>query len=268
MSKRYNSPWRQMAAAIFEKPRDGKISGIRDFNMDEVSLAMKEWNEQGHRITYTHVFMSMMGRALAEYAPELNAHCQWGNTIARKDVVVSTAVSVNGKDLTTVKIHQADQKSIFELAKETSEFVQARRSGQDDKAMGSRNTLAKIPWPLRKWVYKSLHWTTYELGLELPGTGLSKDMFGSVLISNIGSLGVEYGIPALMPASNLSFVFAIGKAHQKPVIRDGEVVPAMILPVAATFDHRVADGHHISKLVKGLDYYAENPRELEQPKRA
>lgn len=266
MPTRYNNPWRQMAAAIFDKPRDGKISGIRDFNMDEVAKTMTEWNKNGHRVTYTHVFMSMMGRALAEYAPELNAHCQWGKTIARESIVVSTAVSVNSKDLTTVKIQDADQKSIFEIAEETNNFVKERRSGNDDKAMSKRNTLAKIPWPFRKWLYQTLHWTTYELGLEIPGTGLSKDMFGSVLISNIGSLGVEYGIPALMPASNLSFVFAIGKAHQKPVIQNGQVVPSMILPVAATFDHRVADGHHISKLVKGLDYYAAHPQELETRK--
>ena len=35
--------------------------------------------------------------------------------------------------------------------------------------------------------------------------GLSKDSFGSALVSNIGSLGLDYGIPALMPASNLEF---------------------------------------------------------------
>lgn len=266
MPKRYNNHWRQMAAAIFEKPNDGKVSGIRDFNMDNVALAMEQWNADGHRVTYTHVFMSMMGRAMAEYAPELNAHCQWGKTIARDDIVVSTAVTVNGKDLTTVKIHHADQKSIFELSKETNNFVAERRSGKDEKGMSSRNTLAKVPWPFRKWVFKSIRWTTYELGLEIPGTGLSKDMFGSVLISNLGSLGVEYGIPALMPASNLSFVFAIGKVQEKAVVRDGQVVPGLMLPVAATFDHRVVDGYHISKLVKGLDYYTENPHELEKSK--
>ena len=263
MSNKYNTPWRQMAAAIFEKPSDGKVSGIRDWNMTEVAKAMKEWNTDGHHITYTHVFMSMMGRAVAEYAPEVNAHCQWGKTIARDDIVVSTAVSVKGKDLTTVKIHNADRKSIFELSEETINFVAERRAGKDEKGMSSRNTLAKVPWPVRKWIFKGLRWTTYELGLELPGTGLSKDMFGSVLISNIGSLGVDYGIPALMPASNLSFVFSIGKVQEKAIVVDGNVVPALMLPVGATFDHRVVDGYHIAKLIKGLDYFSQNPHELE-----
>ena len=90
-------------------------------------------------------------------------------------------------------------------------------------------------------------------------------MFGSAMVSNIGSLGIDYGIPALMPASNLSFVMAIGKTKEKPVVRDGEICIANVLPIAATFDHRVVDGAHIAKLVKGLDYYFENPEELCHP---
>ena len=39
----------------------------------------------------------------------------------------------------------------------------------------------------------------HESGLPVPNMGLSQEMFGSVLVSNIGSLGIDYGIPALMP---------------------------------------------------------------------
>lgn len=262
MSKNINTPWRQMAAAIYEKPVDGKISGICDFNMEHVAKAMKEWNADGHRVTYTHVFMSLLIRSMAEYAPELNAYCQWGRTISRDDYVISTAVSVKGQDLTTVKIHQADKKSVLEIAKETNYFVKLKRSGNTDVTTQKRNVLAAIPWPFRKWIFKFLRWMTYEAGIQIPATGLHKDMFGSVLVSNIGPLGMEYGIPALMPASNLSFVFAIGKVSEKPIVRDGQVVPCLMLPTAATFDHRVADGAHISKLVKGMNYYLENPHEL------
>jgi pyruvate/2-oxoglutarate dehydrogenase complex dihydrolipoamide acyltransferase (E2) component len=262
MTKDINTPWRQIAAAIYEKPVDGKISGIQDFKMEHIAKAMKEWNADGHRVTYTHVFMSLLIRSMAEYAPELNAYCQWGKTIARDEFVISTAVSVKGQDLTTVKIRNADKKSVLDIAKETNDYVTSKRSGSADNTTKKRNVLASIPWPFRKWIFKFLRWMTYEVGIQIPASGLHRDLFGSVLVSNIGPLGMAYGIPALMPASNLSFVFTIGKVTEKAIVKDGKVVPCLMLPAAATFDHRIADGAHISKLVKGMIYYMENPHEL------
>ena len=43
---RLNHSWRRMAAAIFVKPLDGRVSGIYDLDMTEVNKALKVWNEQ------------------------------------------------------------------------------------------------------------------------------------------------------------------------------------------------------------------------------
>ena len=42
-----------------------------------------------------------------------------------------------------------------------------------------------------------------------------------------------------MPASNLSFVQAIGYVKEKAVVKDGEIVIQPVLPISATFDHRL-----------------------------
>ena len=39
------------------------------------------------------------------------------------------------------------------------------------------------------------------------------------------------------------------------VVKNGEICIAPVLPVAATFDHRVVDGGHISRMVNGLNFY-------------
>ena len=259
-----NQSWRKMAAAIFEKPVDGKVSGIHDLDLTEVNKAMEIWNANGYRVTVMHVFMSALGKILTHYAPELNCYCQWGKVVQRTDVTVATTVLV-GKDLTTVKIQHADRKSILELSNETNAYVQKRRKGSDDKVLAKRHSLSKVPWPIRKWLFQSLKWLTYELGIEIPGTGFSTNMFGSVLVTNIGAIGIDYGIPALMPASNLSFVMALGKAQEKPVVRNGEIVIGHVLPIAGTFDHRIVDGFHISKMLDGLNHYFANPLDLLTP---
>ena len=260
-----NESWRRMAAAIYAKPVDGKVSGIYDLDMTEVNKALDRWNaEYDSNIKVMHVMMSALGRILSEHAPELNCYMQWGSVVQRPNVTVSTAVLV-GKDLTTVKIRDANLKTVLELSNETIQSVEARRKGKDDQAVAKRHTLSKIPWPIRGWVFRFLRWFVYEAGIKLPGVGISTDMFGSVLVSNIGSLGIDYGIPALMPASNLSFVQAIGFVKDKPVVKGGEIIIQSVLPISATFDHRIVDGFHISKYLQGLKFYFENPDELMKP---
>jgi len=262
---RVDTSWRRMAGAIFERPTDGKISGIYDIDMTNMMKAMDEWSKDGHRITPTHMMMSTLGHILETHAPELNAYMRLGKVYQRSYINVSASVLVDGKTLTSVCIADAHEKSILTLADEVHEKVDKVRGKRDSGKKQARNPLVRVPWPLRKWIYQSIRWMVHESGLPVPNVGLSQDMFGSVLVSNIGSLGIDYGIPALMPASNLSFVMAVGKIKEKPVVKNGEICIAPVLPIAATFDHRVVDGGHIAKMVKGLDFYFQNPEELCKP---
>ena len=46
---RFSSPWRRMAAAIYARPLDGKVSGFADMDFRPSERAIAEWNAQGHR---------------------------------------------------------------------------------------------------------------------------------------------------------------------------------------------------------------------------
>ena len=257
-----NRSWRRMAAAIYMKPVDGKVSGFMDLDMTHVNAALEKWNKElDTNINVMHFFMCALGHTMKFYAPELNCYMEWGDIVERPTVTISTAVLV-GKDLTTVKVEDVHLKNVLQVSQETRKFVEERRKGQDDKSIAKRHSLSKIPWPFRAWVFRFIRWMTYEWGWTIPGSGLTKDVFGSALISNIGSLRLDYGIPALMPASNLSFVQAIGTVQEKAVVKDGEIVIQSVLPISGTFDHRIVDGFHISKYVRGLEHYFKNPEEL------
>jgi pyruvate/2-oxoglutarate dehydrogenase complex dihydrolipoamide acyltransferase (E2) component len=260
----YNTSWRQMAAAIFNPPRDGKVSGIMDFHFNEALAAIEKWNSEGHHVTATHYYMSTMGHLMGTWVPELNCYAQWGKVYQRPKVTVSAAVLVEGKDLTTVRIHDADKKSVLELSAEMNDKVNSRRKGKDDTAMAKRKGLSGVPWPVRRWIFQSMRYMVYELGIPMSG-GLNKDMFGSLLVSNLGPLGLSYGIPALMPASNLAYVMAIGRVEKKPIVQNDEITIMPVLPVSGTFDHRVVDGVHIGRMTKGIKHYFSNPEDLLKP---
>ena len=259
---RFNTSWRKMAAAIYSRPMDGKVTGFVDIDFRPCQKAIEEWSELGHRVTPLHIMMAIMARILGRHVPEMNCYASWGGVHHRGEVVVSSAVLVGGKDLITLRVRHADQKSVLELADEVNAGVAERRKGNDDKVMKKRGGLAKLPWPFRQWVFNFIRWLTYEAGIQIPGLGLNRNTFGSVLVTNIGPLGLDNGFPALMPASNLAFVMGIGRVQLKAMVEDGEVIPMAVIPITGAFDHRVVDGAHIGRFAAAMKHYFAHPEEL------
>ena len=69
----------------------------------------------------------------------------------------------------------------------------------------------------------------------------SKDMQGGTFtISSLGGLGTT----AFTPIVNMPEVAILGvsKSSQKPVYKDGNFVPRLMLPLSLSLDHRVVDG--------------------------
>ncbi len=97
----------------------------------------------------------------------------------------------------------------------------------------------------------------------MPVLGLSANSFGSFAVTNIGSLGLDYGFPALLPTSNVAFVLVMGGVQKKPVVIDDEIAIRRMMAVTIVFDHRIADASHGAKLFRYIKYAVKNPEILE-----
>jgi pyruvate dehydrogenase E2 component (dihydrolipoamide acetyltransferase) len=82
---------------------------------------------------------------------------------------------------------------------------------------------------------------------------------GTFTVTNMGPLGGT----AALPIINYPEVAILGVARGRlePVVRQGEIVPRLLLPLTLTFDHRVADG------ADGARFAAEIVQLLEAPER-
>ena len=92
------------------------------------------------------------------------------------------------------------------------------------------------------------------------GKATLEDLRGSTFtVTNLGTLG---GIGAI-PIINYPDVAILGvaRAREEPVVRDGQIVPRLLLPLSLTFDHRVADG------ADGARFCTDIVRRLERPDR-
>ena len=130
--------------------------------------------------------------------------------------------------------------------------------------MQSKDKLSSWPWPLRKWLFLLYKTITIHWGISFPLMGLSANSFGSYVISNIGSIGLDSGYGALLPSANVSIVLILGNVIKKPVVAGDQIVPRRILNLTATLDHRIVDGSHGGKLFRSIKQMIKNPDLLEK----
>jgi pyruvate dehydrogenase E2 component (dihydrolipoamide acetyltransferase) len=83
---------------------------------------------------------------------------------------------------------------------------------------------------------------------------------GTFTITNIGPLGGT----AMVPIINYPEVaiLGMGRAQPKPVVRDGQIVIRLMLPLTLAFDHRVADGADAARFVSELARQISDPNLL------
>ena len=102
------------------------------------------------------------------------------------------------------------------------------------------------------------------MGFHIKALGLSADSFGSFVVSDIGSFGLNTGMTSLMPAAKVPAVIVLGKVEEKPVVRKGKIEIRTILPLTGTFDHRIVDGLQIGKLARGIKRNFRKPEWLDE----
>jgi 2-oxoisovalerate dehydrogenase E2 component (dihydrolipoyl transacylase) len=93
------------------------------------------------------------------------------------------------------------------------------------------------------------------------GKATREELSGSTItITSLGPLG---GI-VTTPVINAPEVAIIGvnRIVERPVIRDGTIVPRRIMNLSSSFDHRVVDGQHAAEFVQALRGYLESPETL------
>lgn len=70
---------------------------------------------------------------------------------------------------------------------------------------------------------------------------------GSFTISNFGSFSGVYGNPMILPPQ--VGILGIGRVHQEPVVKNGAVTAASVLPLSLVVDHRLIDGVYACKFL-------------------
>jgi pyruvate dehydrogenase E2 component (dihydrolipoamide acetyltransferase) len=88
-----------------------------------------------------------------------------------------------------------------------------------------------------------------------------EDIEGSTFsVSNLGMYNVEHFIAIINPPE--AGILAVGSAREVPVVRDGQIVPGMMMKATISIDHRVSDGAEAAQFMQALAAYFQEPLRL------
>ena len=80
---------------------------------------------------------------------------------------------------------------------------------------------------------------------------------GSFTISNLGMYGISEFFAIINPPQ--AAILAVGGIEERPVVREGKVVPGKLMRLTLSADHRVLDGADAAKFLKTVQKFLENP---------
>jgi len=187
-------------------------------------LAAEPNRTGGVRLTYTPLLVKTLAQALtghpllnatlAEDAPEIRVYAE---------VNVGLAVALPDGNLIVPIVHQADRKTLAEVANRVAEVSQRARRG------------ALSPQDVRR---------------------------GTFTLSNVGMVrGVGWSTPIVhIPQAA---ILGAGRIESKPVVRDGTIVIRSILPISLTWDHRIVNGVPVGQFLETLTDLLEHPEKLD-----
>ncbi len=256
------SSFRKIALGTWRTEYDPSIYGTLVLRMDRALDYIARFRARtGRHLTVSHLMAKASAMAL-QACPEANAILRWNRIYLRQRIGVFFQVLMTdeGKaDLSGATLYDMERKSLLEIIDEFEKKVTLVRQKEDPALEKTRGTVQRLPYLLLRPFLRVVSFLCYTLNLDLRRFGIASDPFGSLMITNIGSLGLDTAYAPLVPFSRVPLLFALGEAKEQVLVENGRPTVGRVMNVNATMDHRVIDGFHAARIAGVLREWMENP---------
>ncbi|PTL83492.1 2-oxo acid dehydrogenase [Vitiosangium sp. GDMCC 1.1324] len=216
----------------------------------------------GQRLTVTHLVAKAAADAVRRY-PEANAILRWNRPWLRKRVSVCVLVvqpePLGRVDLTTATVPDADVLSLQGFAAAMEARVQQVRHRRDTVIERGKRRSSLVPGIFMNAILRLLSFVWYTLNVDLAWVGMPRDPFGSIAVSNVGSLGLERAWLAMVPYTRVALYLAPGAVRDAPVLEGDSLVPGKLMTLSCTFDARLLDHELVSRVLHHIGAALQDP---------
>ena len=253
----------KMANAMWKNPEEPFIFSSLNIDVSNALAWMKSHKERtGEKITINHLCTKALAMAYRKY-PQINAKVEADKIYRRKTVDFQILVSTDsGDELSGIKLKDADQKTVSQIAHEIHEGAKAVRNNQGPTYQASKDLIGHCSIFLTRWIMKIASLLVNRFQFDLSLFGFPEDPFGSAIISCVGMHGLESAYGPLVPVSRCGLLLVIPEIKEKPWVEDGKLVVRPVLKLCMTLDHRLFHGYYVSLLQKEVKTLMQNPEAL------
>ncbi|MBR1641129.1 MAG: 2-oxo acid dehydrogenase subunit E2 [Butyrivibrio sp.] len=196
--------------------------------------------------------------------PQMNRFIANQTMYQRRGVTAAFTVKKEFRDdadETLARIVAEDTDTLFTISHKVREQI-ALCKKEDDESTEAMNFIMKIPG---KHLIGAIARFLDRHGW-MPQSVIATDPYQcSVVLSNLGSLGLDIGYHHLMNWGTNSIFIIIGTKKFKPYHdQDGNVTMKKELDLAFTIDERISDGFYYARSIRLMKTLIENPRLLEE----
>ena len=152
--------------------------------------------------------------------------------------------------------------TLVTLSRKIQEQIEHCRTGTDEST-DAMNVIKKLPGKRligSAAIFLDRHgW--------MPKSVIATDPYQcSVVLSNLGSIGMNAGYHHLMNWGTNSIFLVIGKKHKRMHYDDdGNAFMRKELAISATIDERISDGFYYARSMRLMKTLVENPQLMEAP---
>ena len=200
--------------------------------------------------------------------PKMNRFIANSNVYQRNEVtaafVVKKQFSDNGAEALAF-IHAEANDTIDSLHEQLYSQISECRSNKIDASTESMDVFNRMPRALAKLLVKEVC-VLDRHGLVPQSLIASDPYYASVVITNLGSIGLHSGYHHLTNWGTNSIFCALGEKKERFFKNEnGEQELRDSIDLGLTIDERIADGYYYAKTVRLLRKLIENPELLELP---
>ena len=253
--------FRKIACGSWRTAGDPSVYALLEIEMSKALEFAKAYSHQhGVRITPTLLAAKAITHCL-QVRPELNGLLRHGKVYLRRHVSIFFHVNVPGRAangnrderiakavLSGTTVHETEMKSLAEIARAFRAQAAEVKRGRDPSFAACSRIVSLLPWRLVRGFLNLVSWLIYGLNLDLGFLGLPQDPFGSVMITNVGGMGIDVAWAPLVPYTRVPLLLAVGTIRDKVVADNGEAKVRPVLSIGVTFDHRLIDGVHAAQM--------------------
>ncbi len=260
------SNFRKLAMGNWGGIGDPQVYGLLEIDCQKAIEYIEEIRQKHDvKITINHLVGKAMALMLKKY-PKLNGVIANGRIYLRNNVDIFFQVGIEDAEteLVGICIKKADQKGILEFARQVLKKSEAVKASAAHPMRKAQMPFRHIPWRLVPWMVKFLNWLQFDWNLNLSWFGIPRDPLGSIMITSVGSLGMEMIFVPLTHIGRTPAQIAVGKIIKKAVVIEDQIVIRPRVNLCCTFDHRFMDGviaakmaHYVTDLLENIDKYKE-----------